>query len=47
MRTFTSLLFLFLFSCANQQEKECNYITDYYPKTTQAEIEFYLGNQIQ
>src|SRR5690606_37384680 len=23
---------------------ECNYITDYYPKTSKAEKEFYLGN---
>tara|TARA_R110002051_G_C8626849_1_gene484180 strand:+ start:25 stop:909 length:885 start_codon:yes stop_codon:yes gene_type:complete len=35
--------FLFL-SCQQAEKTSCNYITDYYPYTNQAEIEYYLGN---
>lgn len=44
MRTFTALLFLILLSCSSKKKTDCNYITDYYPNTTKAEFEFYLGN---
>lgn len=33
-----------LFSCSNQEKAKCNYITDYYPNTAKAEVEFYQGN---
>jgi len=45
MKTFTKLLlFILLISCSDKEKSECNYITDYYPITAKAEIEFYLGN---
>ena len=44
MRTFTILLFSILISCSNKEKTECNYITDYYPNTANAEVEYYLGN---
>src|SRR5699024_2353707 len=44
MRTLTFLLFSILISCSNKEKAKCNYITDYYPNTAKAEVEFYLGN---
>ncbi|PZW37637.1 tetratricopeptide repeat protein [Mesonia algae] len=44
MRIITLLLFSILFSCSDNNKTSCNYITDYYPQTAKAEIEFYLGN---
>lgn len=45
MKQFTKLLLcLILISCSDKEKSECNYITDYYPITAKAEIEFYLGN---
>lgn len=38
------LLSFLLFACKNTHNETCNYITDYYPNTANAEIEFYLGN---
>tara|TARA_R110002074_G_scaffold281413_1_gene452924 strand:- start:265 stop:1149 length:885 start_codon:yes stop_codon:yes gene_type:complete len=37
------IFFLFL-SCQQAEKTSCNYITDYYPYTYKAEIEYYLGN---
>jgi len=44
MRISLILLLLIIVGCGNEQKTECNYITDYYPNTANAEIEFYLGN---
>lgn len=44
MRTFTILLFSILISCSKKEKAECNYITDYYPNTANAEVEYHLGN---
>ncbi|MDG5493199.1 tetratricopeptide repeat protein [Psychroserpens sp. SPM9] len=44
MRRFTILLLILFISCANKEDSECNYITDYYPYTAKAEVEFYKGN---
>ena len=44
MRIFTILLLSIFFSCSNDNKSDCNYITDYYPNTAKAEIEFYIGN---
>src|SRR5690606_3752431 len=44
MRIFAILLFSIFLSCSNEKKTDCNYITDYYPNTVKAEVEFYLGN---
>lgn len=44
MRIFKILLLSIFLSCSNDEKTECNYITDYYPNTAKAEIEFYSGN---
>lgn len=44
MRIFTIFLFSILLSCSSSKKGDCNYITDYYPNTNKAEIEFYLDN---
>lgn len=36
--------FFLLLSCQQTEKTSCNYITDYYPYTYQAEIEYNLGN---
>ncbi|MDC6388061.1 tetratricopeptide repeat protein [Maribacter sp. PR1] len=45
MKISIKVLTLFLlFSCQQTEKTDCNYITDYFPHTTKAEIEFYSGN---
>jgi tetratricopeptide (TPR) repeat protein len=44
MRLFAILLFSICFSCSSEKKSDCNYVTDYYPNTAKAEVEFYLGN---
>lgn len=44
MRIIIILILSILFSCSNNIKINCNYITDYYPNTSLAEIEFYSGN---
>lgn len=44
MRILTLLLISILLSCSTVKKPDCNYITDYYPNTAKAEVEFYLGN---
>jgi tetratricopeptide (TPR) repeat protein len=44
MRTISLLLILSIFGCSAERKSECNYITDYYPQSSKAEIEFHLGN---
>jgi len=45
MKNAIKILALFLFfSCQRMEKTDCNYITDYFPHSTKAEMEFYLGN---
>ncbi|RAJ17532.1 hypothetical protein LX77_03858 [Gelidibacter algens] len=44
MRITLILVLLIIVGCASKRKTECNYITDYYPNTANAEVEFYLGN---
>lgn len=44
MKKITVLILAFFFSCSKSNKTECNYITDYYPNTAKAELEFYQGN---
>ncbi len=44
MKILPIFLILIIIGCAKEQKSDCNYITDYYPNTAKAEIEFYLGN---
>lgn len=44
MRFGSIILLVFLFSCSEKVEKECNYITDYYPIIYQADYEFSIEN---
>lgn len=45
MKTAINIIaFLLILSCQRTEKTNCNYITDYYPHTAQAEMEFYLGN---
>jgi tetratricopeptide (TPR) repeat protein len=44
MKLLSTFLILILVGCAKEQKTDCNYITDYYPQTAKAEVEFYSGN---
>ena len=44
MNKLTIIIFSLLVSCSSKEKSECNYITDYYPNTANAEFEFYSGN---
>lgn len=43
-KIFTILLFFCLISCAADKKTNCNYITDYYPKIYDAELQYQLEN---
>ena len=44
MKLFLSIFIIVLVSCSDKNSLECNYISDYYPYKTKAEIEYYEGN---
>ena len=44
MKKVTVIILAIFFSCSKNGKTDCNYITDYYPHTAKAELEFYQGH---
>ena len=44
MRKLLTLSLFIILGCKSETKTECNYITDYYPQASKAEVEFHLGN---
>ena len=44
MKTLLTISLFIIIGCKSETKTECNYITDYYPQTAKAEVEFHLGN---